>query len=94
MVKVKGTSRRIVEIKGGYGSCFERAIFFVRRDVPRNTPESTLTQEATHIIEKFCAEMEAPRSRFRSRLRQFLLAAGACAAGACAVLLCRAIGGL
>lgn len=94
MVKVKGTSRRIVEIKGGYGSCFERAIFFVRQDIPRDTPESTLTQEAARIIGEFCAEIEAPHNRLHRRVMQALRVAGAGALGACAVLICHAVGWL
>lgn len=94
MVKVKGTSRRIVEIKGGYGSCFERAIFFVRQDVPRDMPEATLTEEAARIIGEFCADRESSRGRLWARLLGGLRVAGAGALGACAVLLCRAVGWL
>jgi hypothetical protein len=51
-------TRRIVEIKETGSSYFERAIFFVRMDMPQNTPENTLTHEASKIIDKFCADLK------------------------------------
>lgn len=83
---VKGMTRRIVEIKGSGNSCFERAIFFVRMDMPSNTPEHTLTQEASRIIDEFCTGMELKKPPLRRKLGKILLVAGAALLGAAATV--------
>ena len=83
---VKGMTRRIVEIKGSGSSCFERAIFFVRMDMPSNTPENTLTQEASRIIDEFCSGMELKKPPLRRRIGEILRVAGAAVFGAAAAV--------
>ena len=79
---VKGMTRRIVEIKGSGNGCFERAIFFVRMDMPSNTPEYTLTQEASRIIDEFCTGMEVKKTPLWRRIGEILRVAGAALLGA------------
>ena len=86
---VKGMTRRIVEIKETGSNYFERAIFFVRMDMPQNTLEYTLTQEASKIIDKFCSDLKLTKSPKKSKLLEvakILLAAAAGAAAAVLVL--------
>jgi hypothetical protein len=82
-------TRRIVEIKETGSNYFERAIFFVRMDMPQNTLEYTLTQEASKIIDKFCSDLKLTKSPKKSKLLEvakILLAAAAGAAAAVLVL--------
>jgi hypothetical protein len=80
-------TRRIVEIKETGSNYFERAIFFVRMDMPQNTLEYTLTQEASKIIDKFCSDLKLTKSPKKSKLLEVVKILLAAAAGAAAAVL-------
>ena len=82
---VKGMTRRIVEIKETGSNYFERAIFFVRMDMPQDTMEHTLTQEATKIIDKFCSDLKLSRPPRKARLLDKIVIAAAVGAAAAAL---------
>ena len=84
---VKGMTRRIVEIKETGSNYFERAIFFVRMDMPQDTMEHTLTQEATKIIDKFCSDLKLSRPPRKARLLDIAKIVIAAAVGAAAAAL-------
>lgn len=65
---VKGVERTIIEIRDNGSGCFERALFFVRKDISSPLAESTLAGEAARIIDRFC---RAKRGGKRS-LREIL----------------------
>lgn len=86
---VKGMTRRIVEIRETGSSYFERAIFFVKMDMPQNTPENTLTKEATKIIDKFCTDLKLNKPSKKCRwigIAKIIIAAVIGAAAAVLVL--------
>lgn len=87
---VKGITRRIVEIKETGSDYFERAIFFVKMDMTQAPPEYTLTQEASRIIDDFCADLRLSRPSKKIRLLAWgkLLIAAAAGAGLTALLMC------
>jgi hypothetical protein len=87
-------TRRIVEIKETGSNYFERAIFFVRMDMPQNTTEYTLTQEASRIIEKFRSDLKLTRPSKKYRFMDFIKLAVAAAAGAAAAVLVLKLGAL
>jgi len=89
---VKGMTRRIVEIKETGCSYFERAIFFVRMDMPQNTPEYTLTQEASKIIEKFCNDLKLTRPSKKYKILDVLKLVVSAVAGAAAAVLVLKLG--
>jgi hypothetical protein len=80
-------TRRIVEIKETGSNYFERAIFFVRMDMPQNTLEYTLTQEASKIIDKFCSDLKLTKSPKKSKLLEVVKILLAAVAGAAAAVL-------
>jgi hypothetical protein len=80
-------TRRIVEIKETGSNYFERAIFFVRMDMPQNTLEYTLTQEASKIIDKFCSDLKLTKSPKKSKLLEIVKILLAAVAGAAALVL-------
>lgn len=84
---VKGTTRRIVEIRDTGSGYFERAIFFVRMDMPPGVRESTLSQEATRIIDRFCSDLQLKNSRRKTFALNALKIAGAAVGGAAAAFL-------
>lgn len=53
---VKGMTRRIIEIKQTGNDYFEKAVFYCRTNMPRNTSEATLSREAMRIIDRLCGE--------------------------------------
>ena len=79
---VKGMTKRIVEIKDTGSSYFERAIFFVRMDMAQNTTEYTLSQEASKIIDKFCAELKLIKAPTKMKLLDVIKIVLAAIAGA------------
>jgi hypothetical protein len=84
---VKGMTRRIVEIKETGSSYFERAIFFVRMDMPAGTPENTLTKEASKIIDKFCSDLKLNKMPRRSKYLDIAKISIAAVGGAAAAVL-------
>lgn len=78
---VKGSTRRIVEIKDTGSSYFERAIFFVRSDPSVRVSAETLDREAAKVIDRFRAEA-APRRRGRKLTGAFRLMLSAAAGAA------------
>ncbi len=87
MCVVKGVERKIIEIRDNGSGCFERALFFVRADVPSPLAEPTLAGEAARIIEQFCQAKKGGRRPFRAVLLTALRygACAACGAGAATV---------
>ena len=79
---VKGMTKRIVEIKDTGSNLFEKAIFFVRMDMPQSASEYTLSQEATKIIDKFCSELRLTKTPRRVKLLDVLKLAVSAVAGA------------
>jgi hypothetical protein len=80
-------TRRIVEIKETGSNYFERAIFFVRMDMPQSTPESTLTQEASKIIDKFCTDLKLTKASHKYKIIDIAKIVAAAIAGAAAAVL-------
>lgn len=75
---VKGMTRRIVDIKDTGSRYFDRAVFFVKMDLPKETPEYTLTQEASKVIDLLCADLRMPgrnKHIFLSSIVKFLVSA-------------------
>lgn len=84
---VKGINRRIVEIKETGSSYFEKAIFFVKADMPKGTSEYTLTQEASRIIDKLCSDIAFPEKPKKNYFNILKVVLSALAGGVCGVLL-------
>jgi len=84
---VKGITRRIVEIKETGSGYFERAIFFVRMDAPQNLTESTLTKEASHIIDRFCNDLKFDRNTKKYKALDILKLMAAAVGGALAAFI-------
>lgn len=57
---VKGMTRRIVEIKQTNSNYFEKAVFYCRSNIPANTSEYTLTEEAKRIVDRLCTSKKDP----------------------------------
>lgn len=53
---VKGATKRVVEIKETGSQYFEKAIFFVNMESQHHTKESTLSQEARRIIDRYSSD--------------------------------------
>lgn len=66
---VKGVERTIIEIRDTGSGCFERALFFVRADIPYPLAEPTLAGEASRIIDKFCRAKRGEKRHMRVLLR-------------------------
>ncbi|AVQ94929.1 hypothetical protein [Ethanoligenens harbinense] len=93
MFVVKGVERKIIEIRDNGSGCFERALFFVRADVPSPLAEPTLAGEAARIIERFCRAKKGGRRPFRALFLMAMRYAACAAGGAGAATLFWLLGG-
>lgn len=79
---VRGVERKIVEIRDTGSGCFERAIFFVRADLPLLPGKPTMAEEAARIIDRYCL---ARGGKLRGRRLPALLRYLCCAAAGAGV---------
>lgn len=81
-----------MEIRETGSGYFERAIFFVRAGHAQSAPEYTLTQEASRIVERYCADAHLGRPAVRYRLLGVAKLVGAAAVGAAAAVMALKLG--
>lgn len=88
---VKGATKRVVEIKETGSQFFEKAIFFVNMESQRHTKESTLSQEARRIIDRYSSDKKVQELGGRSKKGDIIISllklVGSAAFGAFVTLL-------
>lgn len=90
---IRGTNKRIIEINGEDGSCFERIVLFLRPEQDEESERSVLKLAEDYADGIFKAQapvsmLSRPRRRFTASLRQIGIAALLLLAAGSAVALC------